>query len=183
MKAFSLNIDGKSITAPEGATIFEAAKSGGISIPGLCHLEQLKPYGGCRLCMVEISKNGRKRLVASCAYPVQEGLEVQTNTEQIRKIRKTLIELLGPAAQQYAAEYGAVASRFRTQNLDCSLCGICVRYCNEVKKANALHFKGRGIDREIALVPDAGMDCVYCQECVGYCTGGKLFSLIEAAYG
>jgi bidirectional [NiFe] hydrogenase diaphorase subunit len=182
VKTVSLKIDGKRVTAQEGTTVFEAAKSAGIRIPSLCYLEKLKPYGGCRLCMVEISRKGRKRLVASCAYPVEEGLEVQTNTEKVRRIRRTLIELLWPAAQKYASEYGVTKSRFRTENTDCSLCGICVRYCAEVKNKHAVYFKGRGIDREIALVPDMGRDCVYCRECFGFCTGGKILNEMDRVY-
>ncbi|MBN1104236.1 MAG: (2Fe-2S)-binding protein [Deltaproteobacteria bacterium] len=182
MKEIRLKIDGKDVTAQEGTTVFEAAKAAGIRIPSLCYMEKLKPYGGCRLCMVEITRNGRKRLVASCAYPVEEGLEVQTKTEKVIKIRRILIELLWPAAQKYAAEYGVTRSRFRTTNTDCSLCGICVRYCAEVKKMNAIYFKGRGVDREIALVPDLGRECLYCRECFAYCTGGKILNEMDRLY-
>lgn len=182
MKPVNLIIDDKQIAAQEGETIFEAAKKIGIHIPNLCHLDSLKPYGGCRLCMVEININNRKRHVASCAYPVEEGLKVRTNTDTVRKIRSMLIELLWPAAQKYAAEYGVTQTRFQTENSDCSLCGICVRYCSEVKKNHAVYFKGRGINREVALVPDQKPQCVYCRECFGFCSGEKILSEMDKLY-
>jgi bidirectional [NiFe] hydrogenase diaphorase subunit len=94
--------------------------------------------------MVEIQKRGRTRLVASCLYPVEEGLTVQTETEtqNITRIRKMLIELMWPAGQKYAHQYGVTHSRFWAAMADCGLCGFCVRYCAEVKKANVLYFKG-----------------------------------------
>ena len=79
---------------------------------------------------------------------MEEGLSVQTESEKVKRIRKMIIELLWPAWQQYADEYGVKKSRFQTGMTDCSLCGLCVRYCAEVKKENALYFKGRGIDRK-----------------------------------
>ena len=89
MKTIPLQIDGRQVQAREGATILETAGANDIHIPTLCHAEGLEPYGACRMCMVEISKNGRTRLVASCVYPVEEGLVVRTDYEEIRRIRKT----------------------------------------------------------------------------------------------
>lgn len=152
--------------------MLQAAKAAGVDIPTLCDDERLEPYGACRMCMVEIEKRGRKRLVASCLYPVEEGLAVKTHTEKVNKIRKMLIELLWPAGQKYAREYGVTTSRFDTGMADCSLCGLCVRYCSEVKKTNALYFKGRGIDRKPALAEGSALSCASCGECFSLCTGG-----------
>lgn len=167
-----LNMDGKQVEAREGATILETARANGIDIPTLCHAEGLEPYGACRLCMVEISKNNRKRLVASCVYVVEEGLDIKTDTEQIRRIRKTILELLWPSAQGLAKKYGITESRFYTKQSECTLCGLCVRYCKEVKKLNAAYFKGRGIDREIAILPELANECIYCRECFELCPAG-----------
>lgn len=182
MKTVSMNIDGKTVEAQEGATILETAEAMGISIPHLCHNEQLKAYGGCRLCMVEITKNGKKRLVASCAYPVEEGLVVETSSEKVKKIRRMIIELIWPVAQDLGREYGITESRFRTANTDCSLCGICVRYCAEIKGSYIAYFKGRGIDREIALVPGMGKECLYCRECFNFCKGSKILQEMDRVY-
>jgi bidirectional [NiFe] hydrogenase diaphorase subunit len=172
MEKIRLVIDGKSVQAPQGASILEAAKSAGIKIPTLCHDDNLEPYGACRMCMVEIQKRGRSKLVASCLYQVEEGLRVQTSTEKITRIRKMIIELLWPAAQQYAKEYGVTESRFTPGMTDCSLCGLCVRYSAEVKKCNALYYKGRGIDRKPALVEESSLSCSECGECFKLCSGG-----------
>jgi len=80
-KKISLTIDGFPITVDEGTTILEAARMYGIRIPTLCYMEGLTPYGGCRLCIVEVSRNGGEpQVVASCTYEVQPGIEVRTNT-------------------------------------------------------------------------------------------------------
>ena len=72
----SLTIDGKKVEASEGKTLLEVAREHHVRIPALCHNEALTPYGACRLCMVEVSKEGRSKLVASCLYPVEQGLEI-----------------------------------------------------------------------------------------------------------
>jgi len=176
MKNVTLTIDGKEVQTHEGATVLEAAREAGIRIPTLCHDDRLKPYGACRLCMVEVQKNGRKRLVASCAYPVQEGLVVETKSERVINIRRMIIELLWPASQRFAKEYGVTTSRFTPELTDCSLCGLCVRYCAEVKKRRLLYFRGRGIDRKPAFLEGTSQECATCQECFELCTGGWLLA-------
>ena len=115
MENVNLEIDGRTVEAEQGTTVLQAARSIGIKIPTLCDDDRLEAYGGCRMCMVEIeTKWGRKRLVASCVYPVEEGLKVQTNTEKVDRIRQMIIELLWPAWQLYAQEYGVTSSRFKT---------------------------------------------------------------------
>ena len=74
----TLQIDGKTVEAEEGATILEAARGAGISIPTLCHHEKLEPLGGCRLCMVELDFGDWQQRVVSCVYTVKEGLVVDT---------------------------------------------------------------------------------------------------------
>jgi bidirectional [NiFe] hydrogenase diaphorase subunit len=172
MKTVSLTIDGRTVQVDEGATLLDAAQKAGVRIPTLCHHPQLKPYGACRLCMVEIQKGSRRRLVASCVYLAEEGLAVDTNTEKVRKIRRMIIELLWPASQTFAKEYGVESSRFPPQNTDCHLCGLCVRYCSEVKKADVIFLKGRGIDRRPAFLPGIDGKCDECRQCYELCTGG-----------
>ncbi len=177
MEKVNLEIDGRAVQAEQGATVLETARSMGIKIPTMCHDERLEEYGGCRMCMVEIeTKWGRKRLVASCVYPVEEGLKVQTGTEKVQRIRRMIIELLWPAWQPYAKEYGVTSSRFKTGMTDCSLCGLCLRYCSEVKKQNKIYFKGRGIERKPALVEGAELSCRACGECFTLCGSGWIAS-------
>lgn len=92
MTMVNLTINGKQIQAEQGATILEAARAAGVYIPTLCYHPELRPEGACRLCMVEAS--GARTLVASCVYPVSEGMVVKTNTEKVREARKTVVELL-----------------------------------------------------------------------------------------
>jgi NADH dehydrogenase/NADH:ubiquinone oxidoreductase subunit G len=122
--------------------------------------------------MVEIQKRGRTRLVASCLSPVEEGLTVQTEAQKITRIRKMLIKLMWSAGQKYARQYGVTHSRFSAGMAECSLCGLCVRYCAEAKKANVLYFKGRGIDRKPVLVDSSSLPWSTCGECCSLCTGG-----------
>ena len=187
MATISFVIDEKKIQAEEGTTVLQAAQKAGVDIPTLCHHEKLEPYGACRFCMVEIEKNSRKKLVASCCYPVENGLIVRTKTVNVDKIRKILAELLlsiSPSGEhvEIAKQYGIVESRFKqTENPDspCSLCGLCVRYCAEVKKKNAVCFVGRGIDRTIALVPGVSDSCSSCRECFTVCDAGKIVYLVD----
>jgi bidirectional [NiFe] hydrogenase diaphorase subunit len=180
-----LQIDGKEVKAEEGMTILEAARSIGISIPTLCHHEKLNPYGACRICTVEVETAGRTRLVASCIYPVEKDLVVRTRTEKIDSTRKTLLELMlahapdAPALQELAQEYGADKNRFEKEPSFCILCGLCVRYCAEVKKKNAIGFIDRGPTREISFVPEiASKECWNCKECFPLCPT----SYLQAAY-
>jgi bidirectional [NiFe] hydrogenase diaphorase subunit len=185
MSEIRLQIDGKKISAGEEMTILEAARSEGIFIPTLCHHEKLEPYGGCRICIVEIEVNGRTRLVVSCIYPVAENLIVRTRSEKIDRIRKMIIELLlvhapdSPILQDLAKEYGADRDRFEKEASFCIHCGLCVRYCAEVKKKNAVGFIDRGIRKEICFIPEiAAKECWDCKECFELCPT----SYLQAAY-
>ncbi|MCP4537666.1 MAG: 2Fe-2S iron-sulfur cluster binding domain-containing protein [Chloroflexi bacterium] len=185
MNEILLQIDGKEIQAREGMTVLEAAQSAGISIPTLCHHETLEPYGGCRLCIVEAEIRGWTRLVVSCVYLVEQDLVVRTRSEKIDKIRKVILELLMAHApdswqlQKLAQEYGADRDRFEQQASFCIHCGLCVRYCAEVKKKNAVGFVDRGIRKEISFIPEiASKECWDCKECFPLCPT----SALQAAY-
>ena len=185
MSEILLQIDGSEVKAKEGMTILEAARSVGIPIPTLCHHEKLEPYGACRICVVEIEERGRTRLVASCLYPVEKNLAVRTRSEKIDKTRKMILELLlahapdAPALQELAQEYGADKGRFEKEASFCVLCGLCVRYCTEVKKKNAVGFFDRGASREISFIPEiASKECWNCKECFPLCPT----SYLQAAY-
>ena len=91
-KMINLKINNIPVTVPEGTTVLQAAKSVNIEIPSLCYLKDINCIGACRVCVVEIK--GRRGLTAACTYPVEEGLEVLTNTATVRASRKTTIELI-----------------------------------------------------------------------------------------
>ena len=91
-KMVSLRINDIPVTVPEGTTVLEAARSAGFNIPSLCYLKDVNEIGACRICVVEVK--GAKSLVASCVYPVAEGMEVHTNTERVRQSRRLTLELI-----------------------------------------------------------------------------------------
>jgi len=176
MSEIFLQIDGKEVRAEEGMTLLEAAQSAGISIPTLCHHEKLEPFGGCRLCIVELESRGSARLVVSCVYPVEKNLVVRTRSEKIDRIRKMILELLLAHApdsfvlEELAKEYGADKNRFEKEPSFCVHCGLCVRYCAEVKKKHAIGFVDRGIKKEISFIPEiAAKECWNCKECFPLC--------------
>ncbi len=185
MSKILLQIDGREVKAREGMTVLEAAQSAGVFIPTLCHHKKLEPYGGCRICIVEVEDRGWTKLVVSCVYPVGENVVVRTRSEKIDKTRKMILELLlahAPDAwelQDLAKEYGADKDRFEKEASFCIHCGLCVRYCAEVKKKNAVGFIDRGIRKEISFIPEiAAKECWDCKECFPLCPT----SALQAAY-
>ena len=185
MSDILVQIDGEEVKATEGMTILEAAQSAGISIPTLCHHEKLEPFGACRLCIVEVQVGDWTKRVVSCVYTVEENLIVRTRSEKIDKIRKMILELQlchapdSPELLAYAEEYGADKDRFEKEASFCIHCGLCVRYCAEVKQKNAVGFVDRGIRKEICFIPEiAAKECWDCKECFPLCPTEAL----QAAY-
>lgn len=184
----TLQIDGKEINARKGMTVLESAREAGIEIPTLCYHEKLEPYGVCRICSVEVEKKGKTRIVASCGFPVEQGLVVRTRSPRIDKIRKVIIELVAPTTMidgevageikrignEYGADIHRFESRFRAKPTRCILCGQCVRYCDEVVGEHAIGFLGRGIDRRVAFFPEKARACLTCQACFNLCPTGKI---------
>ena len=91
VKMINLKINGRAISVPEGTTVLQAAKQAGIKIPTLCYLKDINAIGACRVCVVEVK--GARSLVASCVYPVAEGMEVTTNSKRVLDSRKTTVRL------------------------------------------------------------------------------------------
>jgi len=176
----SLEINDRVLEAREGMTILDAAVREGIEIPTLCHHDGLEPYGSCRLCLVEISHpdwKGWKGLVTACLYPVEEGLCVTTDNEEIHQIRKTILDLLlarcpgSDVIRKHAAKYGLKRTSYKELDLKttCILCGMCVRVC-AVKGVNAINSSGRGIGRRIAIpFKQPPEDCIGCLSCAHIC--------------
>lgn len=185
MSEIQFEIDGRKVKATKGMTLLEAAQSVGIFIPTLCHHEKLEPFGGCRLCIVEVEVKGWTKLVVSCVYPAEENIIVRTRTEKVDRIRKTIIELLmahapdSPQLKKLAKEYGADRDRYEKDPSFCIHCGLCVRYCAEVAKKNAIGFVDRGINKEISFIPQiAAKECNDCKECFPLCPT----SYLQAAF-
>ena len=172
----TLTINGTKVQAEKGSTILEAARLYGINIPTLCHHDELTPYGACRLCTVEVYDGIRTRLVASCLYPVKEGIKVRTNTDRVVKGRKLILELLlarcpnSKTLQDLASKMGLEQVRFKMENKDCILCGLCVRMCAQQMGSGAIGFVGRGQNREVVTpFRMASEICRNCGACMYIC--------------
>ncbi len=172
----TFTIDGREVQAQEGAMILEVAKENNINIPSLCSHEAVTPYGACRLCLVEIVKNGRQRLVVSCLYPVEEGLIVKTDSERIMANRRTIMELLlarcpnAPAIQDMARQLGVEETPFKLEDKKCILCALCVRACQEVVGVAAISLANRGVNRELTTpFYEPSEVCIGCGSCAYIC--------------
>lgn len=179
-KKINAIINGEKVQMDQGSTVLQAARKLGIHISTLCYHEKIKPYGACRLCIVEIEKNGSSKIVASCAYPIEEGLIVHTKSTRVEQIHKNLVELYmalfpyNPEIRNLAKKYGLTATRYKKEYNYCILCGICVRYCDEVKQNHAIGFVDRGVNKKVAFIPESAYfkKCENCMECVEICPTG-----------
>jgi len=174
-------IDNRMVQVEQGTMIIEAAKQAGIIVPTLCHHEALKPYGSCRLCMVEVVQNKQQRLVTSCNSPIDNGgMEVFTDTVRVRQIRRSIIELLlarcpdASVLQTMARQMGIESSHLKKKgDKQCILCGLCVRFCEEMVGVGAIGLANRGTEREVATPFKTGSDvCIGCGSCSYICPTG-----------
>ncbi|MBU0982261.1 MAG: (2Fe-2S)-binding protein [candidate division Zixibacteria bacterium] len=177
----SLTINGLEVKVEKGTTLLEAARFLGFPIPTLCHMDGLSPYGACRMCVVEIGEEPNSRLVASCAFPVQEGLKVRTASERVLRARKIILELLlatcpqSKVIQCLASAHQIRQQRFRQEYDDCIMCGLCVRMCEEQMMAKAIGFRGRGENRSIGTPFDIrSEECRLCGGCIHVCPACQL---------
>lgn len=197
----TLTIDGHRLEIPAGTTLLDAAAQIGITIPTMCYHPTLTANGLCRICSVEVE--GMRTLVPSCAVKVAEGMVVHTESERVRRSRRTILEMLASAVDVSEApeilaqmqRYGADPNRFAGTErreiplLDdnpfyvrdyskCILCWRCVQACAEdVQHTFALNLSGRGFATTIGTFYDAPMPettCVFCGQCVGVCPTGAL---------
>jgi len=172
----TLKINGISVSVEKGTTVLEAAQFLGIPIPTLCHMDGLSPYGACRLCVVEIGVAPKTRLVSSCTYPAEEGLQVRTASVRVLRARRMILELLlascpqSKVIQDLASAHGLRRQRFRQEYEDCILCGLCVRMCKEQMMAQAIGFQNRGQRRAIGTPFDKQSEiCRLCGGCMYVC--------------
>lgn len=180
----TIYLDGREVRVPEGVTLLEACRMEGIHIPTLCHFEGLSPWGGCRMCVVEVE--GQPNLVASCVTQVREGMRIWTSSKRVREARKTNLELLlsnhpldcqlcdrngSCELQSLAYQFGVREIRFQGERkvyeVDqsspsikrdpnrCILCGRCVRTCREIQTVCAIDFANRGF--ETVISPSLGL--------------------------
>lgn len=202
----NLTIDGKQVTVPKDATIYDAAKAAGIRIPILCHDKKLHPFGGCRMCLVEVEQM-KGRQIPACTTPVTEGMIVSTMTPEIIQARKLVLELLllkhpidcpvCDAAgdcdlQNLTYEYEVNANRFQDEKFQhqidyenplierdmnrCVHCGKCARICDEIVSYGAYTFINRGIEAKLGTEFDGPLNCEFCGSCISVCPVGALIS-------
>jgi bidirectional [NiFe] hydrogenase diaphorase subunit len=177
----TFRMNGLEVQAEEGSTILDTATFYGLEIPTLCHNEGLTPFGGCRLCVVEIGEGLRSKLVSACTYLVEPGLVVRTDSARVWKARRMMIELMLAMApgskvlQDLASKFGVTQIRFTPRNTECVLCGLCTRICAEQMDAEAIGFQQRGHKRKISTPFDMRSDvCRLCGACMYICPACQL---------
>ena len=164
----NIKINGMPLSVPKGSTILEAAHQAGIEIPTLCYLKDINAIGACRICVVEVK--GARSLVAACVYPVNEGMEVFTNTPKVQKSRKLTLEL--------------ILSTHDRKCLSCVRSGNCElqKLCKEFGVDEENRFDGENIqydydDSTIHMVRDNNK-CILCRRCVAACTNMQKIAVI-----
>jgi len=174
-----IKIDGREIAVDKYFTILEACREVGVHVPTLCFDEALEPYAACRLCVVELVTKGTKKFVASCVYPVEEGAEIRTVSDDIARHRKMLVELYlsrSPNAKRIrrlADELGIKEPRYKFDKSlthNCVVCAMCIRACSEIVGAYAIGFSGRGMKKKVEPPFHRGSAaCISCGTCTTIC--------------
>ena len=170
-----VEIDGTTYEVEDGKTMLDVAIENNIDIPTLCHHKVLGSYGSCRLCVIEILKDGWSKLTTACTLPATEGLKILTSSEKVNQSRKMTVELLLSRCPEekvlldLAEEYDLKEPRFKKKDDNCIFCGLCVRMCERMG-VNAINFTGRGIDRELGTpYMEPSNVCMTCGACAFIC--------------
>lgn len=185
-------INGKKFKAEGGETLLPVLLREGFDIPHLCFHHAISPYGSCRLCLVEVIDGAKKAVTPSCTLPVAEGLHVKTDTPEVVRTRKILLELYLAEApgsikiQELAKKYGVEKSRFaskvdiKAKGDRCVLCGLCARVCSEILGVGAINFSGRGTKTSINTPWfDVSSSCIGCGACAYVCPADAIDIITE----
>ncbi|MDA3810033.1 MAG: 2Fe-2S iron-sulfur cluster-binding protein [Spirochaetaceae bacterium] len=189
----NLTINGKNEEFAEETSILEASKTLGIKIPTLCNNEFIKPYGGCRLCLIEVSTERAPdafRMLPACCTKIDKGLTIKTHSERVKKARVFILQLLLARTSDseeiiaLGKELGAIVEDSeldpvgnyllnRTEkpfDTKCILCGLCVRVCAEVTERHAISFFKRGMEKEVKIpFNKVAESCIGCGSCAYVC--------------
>ena len=166
----NIKINGFDYQVPAGSTILEAAHQVGIEIPTLCYLKEINAIGACRICVVEVK--GARSLVAACVFPVNEGMEIFTNTPKVIEARKTTLELI------LSTHKKECLSCVRSGN--CELQKLCKDYGIEDENAFAGEFINYAIDDSASHMYRDNEKCILCRRCVAVCDKTQGVSVIGA---
>lgn len=168
MDTVNIKINGASYEVAAGSTILEAAHSVGIKIPTLCYLKDINAIGACRICLVEVK--GARGMVASCVYPVNEGMEITTNSEKVLNSRRTNLELILSTHDQNCLSC--------VRSTDCELQQLCRDY-----GVNGMRFTGAreryDIDDSAPHMVRDNNKCILCRRCVAACRANQSVGVIN----
>ncbi|KJS34879.1 MAG: formate dehydrogenase [Rhodospirillaceae bacterium BRH_c57] len=182
----TFTLDGATVTAAPGETLWQVAERTGLALPHLCHRPEpgYRPDGNCRACLVEVE--GERTLAASCRRPVAEGLVVRTASARATKARRLVMELLA-ADQEGESRFPARATPAPAEDRShpamtvrlnaCIHCGLCARACREVQSNDVIGLAFRGAQTRVVFDladPMGASSCVGCGECVQACPTGAL---------
>jgi NADH dehydrogenase/NADH:ubiquinone oxidoreductase subunit G len=171
----TITIDGETVETTEGTSVLAAALEAGICIPNLCYLPETPPTGACRICLVEVEKNGRTKMTASCTLEAKDGMVIHAHSDNVLRARRNIVELLlaevpeSEVLQAIAERLGVDEVRYPEREEDCILCGRCVAACAVVAGTGAKGAIGRGNGRHIGLPFYQDKYCQKCDECKERC--------------
>ncbi len=172
METINITINGMAVEAPKGSTILQAAKGAGIDIPTLCYLKEINEIGACRICMVEADEGRGARLVASCVYPITEGMKVYTNTPKVLEYRKKTLQL--------------ILSDHDKKCLSCVRSGKCElqKLCHDFGVDDENKYAGVTnefeIDDSAAHMVRDNNKCINCRRCIAACEKTQGIGVIGA---
>ncbi len=177
----TLTVNGRKVTVGDDVYILEACRAAGVEVPTLCNFNGLEPWGGCRLCVVDMSlakwDDDWFKLVTACNHPVEDGMKVLTASERVLATRRVVLDLLlarcpeTPLIQQLARDLGIEETSYELnpEPTDCILCGLCTRVCDHIG-VSAIASTDRGWGREIAPpFNEPPPDCIGCLACAEIC--------------
>ncbi len=170
METVNITINGVAVAAPKGSTILEAARLANIEIPTLCFLKEINEIGACRMCVVEVK--GARSLVAACVYPINEGMEIWTNTPKVLDSRKKTLQL--------------ILSNHDKKCLSCVRSGHCElqQMCRELGVDDENYYEGENLEYDIdysaAHMLRDNNKCVLCRRCVAVCEKTQGIGVIGA---